>query len=121
MKIESTLTDAAALAELGRRLARARIERDLTQAQLAYEAGLSRPTIVRLEGGAPVTTPALLRVLRALGLLDRLDLLVPEQAVSPIDLLERAGRERKRVRRSRRTAGDAPAWTWGDDGQPPAG
>lgn len=121
MRIEPQFTDVAALAELGRRLARIRIGRNITQAELAFEAGLSRTTIVRLESGGAVTTPALLRVLRALGLLDRLDLLVPEASVNPIDLLERQGRQRRRARRSRSSDAAPGPWSWGTTGEAPTG
>jgi len=47
--------------------------RGLTQAQLADRAGVSRDTLVRLEGGAGgVSVENLLRVLRGLGILDGL-------------------------------------------------
>lgn len=47
--------------------------RGLTQAQLADRAGISRDTLTRLEGGTGgVGLETLLRVLRALGLLDTL-------------------------------------------------
>lgn len=47
--------------------------RGLTQAQLADRAGISRDTLTRLEGGSGgVGLETLLRVLRALGLLDTL-------------------------------------------------
>lgn len=45
--------------------------RGLTQAQLADRAGVSRDTLTRLEGGSGgVGLETLMRVLRALGLLD---------------------------------------------------
>jgi transcriptional regulator with XRE-family HTH domain len=45
--------------------------RGLTQAQLADRSGVSRDTLVRLEGGGGgVSVENLLRVLRALGVLD---------------------------------------------------
>lgn len=47
--------------------------RGLTQAQVADRAGISRDTVVRLEAGeGGVSTETLLRVLRALGILDLL-------------------------------------------------
>jgi transcriptional regulator with XRE-family HTH domain len=46
--------------------------RGLTQTQLADRAGVSRDTLTRLEGGTGVGLETLLRVLRALGLLDLL-------------------------------------------------
>jgi len=113
MRITSSVTDAGVLAEVGQRLERLRLERNITQAQLAREAGISRRTLVRLEQGeGAVGAAALVRVLRALGLLDRFELLVPEPLPSPIDLLRLQGRRRRRA--SRVPRGDAaPApWTW---------
>ena len=67
------LTDEAALAELGHRLARYRLDRNLTQQALAKEAGIHKNTLVRLEGGGSTQSKSLIRVLRALGLLENLD------------------------------------------------
>jgi transcriptional regulator with XRE-family HTH domain len=48
--------------------------RGLTQAQLADRAGVSLATVARLEGGdGNVTLDSLLRILRALGILESLD------------------------------------------------
>ena len=51
MIIQTEHTDSRILAELGERLARYRLNRNLTQDQLAREAGVSKRTIVRLEDG----------------------------------------------------------------------
>lgn len=60
-----------ALTELTGSLVAWRKLRGLTQAQVADRAGVSRDTVVRLEGGdGGVSTETLLRVLRALGILD---------------------------------------------------
>ncbi len=62
-----------ALQEISENLAVWRKLRGLTQAQLADRAGVARDTIVRLEGGdGAVSTENLLRVLRALGILEGL-------------------------------------------------
>jgi transcriptional regulator with XRE-family HTH domain len=118
MKIDSQLSDEAVLAELGRRLARTRLERNLTQATLGDEAGVGLATVQRIESGRPVKTTSLARVLRALGLLDALDQLVPEPAPSPLERLKLQGKERRRAAGSR--AAGAPAavkqpWQWGDE------
>lgn len=118
MKIEAALSDAAVLAELGRRIARTRLERNLTQAWLGEEAGVGLATVQRLEGGRAVTLPILVRVLRTLGLLDALDMLVPEPAPSPIELLKLHGRQRRRAAHPR-LPGTKPGvpgeWVWGDE------
>lgn len=115
MSIETHLaTDDALLAELGRRLQRLRLDRDWTQQQLADQAGVSRPTLTRLEGGASVQLTSLLRVLRALDLVGNLDALVPEPGPSPMALLERQGRERQRASGKALERGDEGPWTWGE-------
>lgn|GEM_PF-2188512 len=71
MKIDSNTADDAVLAELGKRLARLRLDRNLSQIQLAREAGTSKPTLQRLESGAVATQPSgFFRVCRTLGLLE---------------------------------------------------
>ena len=62
-----------ALAHVADDVAAWRKLRGLTQAQLADRSGVSRDTLARLEGGAGgVSVENLLRVLRALGVLDSL-------------------------------------------------
>ena len=51
MKITPLLTDAAVLAEIGSRVERVRLERNVAQAELAREAGISRRTLVRARAG----------------------------------------------------------------------
>jgi transcriptional regulator with XRE-family HTH domain len=100
-------------AEIGRRLEAARLEQNISQAQLAAEAGVSRRTITRLENGGGVSVETLIRLMRALGIASRLETLLPEPGIRPIDRVRLKGKERKRARR---TAGARTAdWTWGDD------
>ena len=118
MRIQNELTDAAVLRELGARIARQRLERDLTQTELAREAGVDRTALQRLEGGESVTLTTLLRLLRALSLLENLETAVPAARPSPIELLETQGRPRRRARgrEVRRREGDTGGWTgWGDE------
>jgi transcriptional regulator with XRE-family HTH domain len=108
------LSDDATLGELGRRVAQLRLDRDLTQQQLADEAGISRHTLLRLEDGQSVTLSAFLRVLRALELLDGLEVLVPEPLPSPLAQLERQGGQRQRASGGHSARDDEPgAWEWG--------
>jgi len=118
MKIEASNSDEAVLEEMGERLARTRLERNLSQERLAIEAGVSKATIERLEAGDPVKSSSLVRVLRSLGRLEALDQLLPEPLPSPIERLRLQGRRRQRAASPR--AGQAPAepWRWGDE--PPA-
>lgn len=119
MRIAPELTDEAVLGELGDRLARLRLQRNLTQRQLAEEAGVDRKAVLRLEGGDPVQLVTLMRVLRALGRLDALDALVPELSPSPIELLELHGRARRRASgrppAAQADREEARPWRWGDE------
>ncbi|MEX2448372.1 MAG: helix-turn-helix transcriptional regulator [Solirubrobacterales bacterium] len=114
MKIETLNTDQTVLAELGRRLARTRLERNISQEGLATGAGVSKSTVERLEAGRSVKLPSFLRVLRALGQLEVLDRLVPEPLPSPIERVRLQGRRRQRAR-PRKHDGARPQapWTWG--------
>lgn len=105
------------LEELGARLRRARLERNLSQADLAERAGVGRVTVQRTEMGNSTSLVNLVRLLRALDLFADLDQLVPETAPSPIAELERQGRRRQRAGTPRapgRHEG-ARSWRWGDE------
>ena len=114
MKILNIQPDEAVLAELGGRLARIRLDANLTQADLAHEAGVSKRTIERLEAGESTQLGNLLRVLRALDLLGRLDALVPEALPSPVQQLRLEGRPRERARPTA-SRPKAKPWSWGDE------
>lgn len=113
MNFLSELSDAVVLAELGRRIAQHRLNRNLTQDELAQEAGVSRSTVARFEQGESTQVTNLVRILRALGLLSNLDKLVPEPGVSPVQQLRMGGKSRRRASRKTRRAVEEP-WSWGD-------
>ena len=113
MKIESGVTDQAILQELGVRLTVARLARNLTQAALAEQAGVSKRTVERLESGQVATQlSGFLRVCRALGLVDRFETLVPSPEPGPVAQLRRQGQTRKRTSRKTATPSTRKAWTW---------
>lgn len=116
MRFDELHTDAAVLAELGRRLERHRLERNLTQEELAAEAGIGRATLQRIERGESVQATSLIKLLRTLGLLGALDAAIPATVELPIARLERALRRPRQRARARRAAAppDAP-WRWGDE------
>ena len=108
MAITNSMTDAAVLEELGKRLARQRLERNLIQRDLAHEAGVSSRTISLIETGRSITLGSLVRILRALGILDALNQALPPRGPSPIEELERAGKLRERASRPRKPKGAEP-------------
>jgi transcriptional regulator with XRE-family HTH domain len=95
MKIDRRNANDAVLHELGRRAQQVRLSRNISQASLGREAGVSTTTIARFEGGEPISTENLVRILRPLGLLERINTLIPEDAVSPIDTLRIRGQQRR--------------------------
>ncbi len=115
MKISELLSDDAILAELGERLSRHRIDRQLTQAQLAEQAGVSKRTVERIEAGSSAQLSSLIRVLRVLELLPNLNQLIPEAGARPMDLLQRKGKPRQRASRKTRQQTGGEPWSWGDD------
>ena len=115
MKITDQIADDVILRELGARLAHARLERNLTQAILANQAGISKRTLERMEAGGPGEVVNLVRVCRALGLVERLATFIPEPVPSPVAQLRLKGRERKRAA-SAKTPENIPTgkWRWAD-------
>ncbi len=115
MKPTPTLTDAALLKLIGERLARLRLAKNLTQAQLAEQAGLGLRTVQRLELGAAATQlSGFVRVCRVLGLVEQFEALIPEAAASPIAQLKQQGRRRQRATGKQEAAGEPKKWTWGE-------
>lgn len=72
--------------------------RNLTQATLAEEAGVSKRTLERLESGEVASRlSGLVRVCCVLGLLDRFEALFPAPGLSPVEQLKLAGQCRTRA------------------------
>jgi putative transcriptional regulator len=89
-----------------------RLSRNISQAALAKEAGVSRSTITRLASGENISVDSFVRVMQALGLADHLAALLPNPNVRPVDRIRLEGAERRRASPKRKAAGD---WTWGDE------
>ena len=114
MKVLTALSDETVLKEIGNRLAQTRLERNLTQAQLAEMAGISKRTLERLESGAAASQlTSFIRACRSLGLLDQLDLFLPVPRVSPVEQLKLQGRRRKRASGSNSKKTSSKKWSWG--------
>ncbi|HEX3625119.1 MAG TPA: helix-turn-helix transcriptional regulator [Verrucomicrobiae bacterium] len=118
MKINGNATDKAILAEIGKRLTQTRLSSNLTQAQLAEQAGVSKRTVERLEAGAVATQlSGFIRVCRVLKVLDRFDALIPESVPSPMAELKLRGKQRQRASggKTQTTKPSAKKWHWGDE------
>mgnify|MGYP003472449646 CR=1 FL=1 len=115
MKIDPKMTDDALLKLLGERLAGLRLTRNLTQRQLAEQAGLGLRTVQRLEQGAAAThLSGFIRVCRVLGLVEQLDTFIPEPPVSPMAQLQQQGRKRRRASGKPAATAAPKKWSWGE-------
>ncbi len=115
MNNEAQLADDAFLERLGRRLAALRLAKNLTQEQLAEQAGLGLRTVQRLELGAAATQlSGFVRVCRVLGLMAGFDAFIPEPSASPIAQLKLQGRKRRRATGRKAAPDEKKKWTWGE-------
>jgi transcriptional regulator with XRE-family HTH domain len=116
MPISAQTPDDVVFQELGARIRAARLNRNLSQAKLAGEAGIGRVTLQRLEEGkVNASLSVLIRLLRALDLSEGLDQLVPAHGPSPLEEMERRGQPRRRARASRPKDQREKGWRWGDE------
>lgn len=112
MTIGNLIADRSILNDIGKRLAQHRIDQSYTQEELAAEAGIAKRTLERLEAGQPSQLLTLIRVLRALKMLNFLEAAIPEPMTRPVDLLKLG---KKRQRASAKGSKPTEGWTWGDE------
>jgi len=115
VEITKLLTDEAILVEMGKRIARSRLDLSVTQADVAEQAGVSKRTVERIESGASAQMSSFIRILRVLDLLPGLEQMIPETGPSPMALLRRKGKVRQRASKRRRSDQTDKTWSWDDD------
>lgn len=115
MRFTEKSSDTAILEELGSRIAQYRLHRNLTQEDLAKEAGMSLRTLVRIERGYPAQMPNIIRLLRVLRLLVNMEALIPELPVSPVQQLKMEGKKRKRASSKSVMPTSKQPWSWGEN------
>ena len=98
---------------LCKRMESIRLSRNITQEQLADEAGVSPRTIGRLEKGQGVSMDTFIRVMIALRIQQNLEALLPDPTVRPIERIGLDAGERKRARPTK-SINELPTWSWGD-------
>lgn len=87
-------------AQFGEHVRRARLLKNLSQADLARHCGVSVSSVKALEGGHGARLATVLAVLRSLDKSTWLGMLEPRVGVQPMDLLL-LGRERQRASKAR--------------------
>lgn len=108
------MSDAAIVAELGRRIARARTDRNITQSDLAERSGIGRSTLARIESGKSVSLDHFIAILRSLRSVDSLDEILPDPPIRPSQVF--AGDSTTPRQRSRpRPPGRQQIWGHIDD------
>ena len=100
--MDTLRTSAEWEALLGSRLRELRLLKNLQQSSLAERAGVSLNAIKHLEAGKGARVSSLIKVLRGLDRTDWLEALAPTVSISPMQMLKRGSRERKRTRRRAR-------------------
>ena len=100
--------------DIGAKLERLRLTRNIKQSTLAQNAGISVRTLRRLESGEGATLDSFVRVLSSIGLAQNLDLLLPDPHIRPIERVKTGGAERQRSS-ARKADGPKTPWQWGDE------
>lgn len=109
--MEASIKSPTALAEeLGERLRQARLNSDLTQADVAERAGVSRKIVLNAEKGK-AQLESFLAIMLALNLTEQLDLFLPKPQVSPVQLIKLQGKKRQRAS-GHRKGSDEEASQW---------
>ncbi len=85
------------LKELGSRVRRARLEMNISQLNLAQQAGVAVGVVQNFEAGEACSLKSFIRMLRVTHNLANLALLVPEPLPSPIEVAKMSGRQRCRA------------------------
>jgi transcriptional regulator with XRE-family HTH domain len=91
------MSNLAVAAEIGQRLERMRLERNISQQSLSEEIGITPKSYRQLVAGNG-KLENLIAAMRALNCLDQLDAFLPAPTPSPIALWKQKGKERKRAR-----------------------
>lgn len=107
----STATSEVIIDVLCKRLDEIRLSRNISQADLAEEAGVSRSTMTRMADGKPISLDSFVRVMTALSLTDHLAALLPDPTIRPIERVQLEGAARQRASTKKH---ETSKWTWGD-------
>jgi transcriptional regulator with XRE-family HTH domain len=93
----TSMTDNEIICIVGSYIKQERLEQNMTQAQLAHDAGINRSTIIQIENGESVTLGSLIQILRVLDRLNILKVFSVKDKISPIEYAKLKVRQRKRA------------------------
>ena len=84
-------------------LKQVRINKNISQQEIAERSGLDRTTISRMESGKSVSLLTFVQILRALDMLEVIHVFKAYQIESPIKRLKEEEKKRKRAGKSKKT------------------
>lgn len=97
---------------LAQRIEAIRLDRNIPQARLAEQAGVSRSTMTRMaQDGKGISLDSFIRIMVALQLQDHLEALLPNPSISPLERLASQSKVRQRARTKKKPKSK---WTWND-------
>lgn len=108
------------LSDIAECLKQERLQQNLSQQQVAENAGISRRTLVDAETGNNISVQTLIKILLALNAEHRLSSLLESPDISPLELSKLKGKVRQRASGSRSQSGESggakpssdDGWTW---------
>jgi len=107
------------MTEIGSRFAAARINMDISQAELSNRCGVSPKTIGHLENGRKSTGLLnMIAILRALNLIHEMEHFMPKPPPSAKSFIAEGGKIKVRQRassNSNQREGGVAEWKWGDE------
>ncbi|WP_303798901.1 helix-turn-helix domain-containing protein [Ruminococcus flavefaciens] len=111
MKINRDLQDKAIAKELSSRFKQYRIAASMTRTELAEKSMVSVGTIARFENGSDIGLLNLIKLLKAVDLEEKLDLLIPDPQERPSHYVDNNA-PKQRARKRKKNDND---WKWGDE------
>lgn len=92
-----SMTNEAIIKVLGERIQQKRLNKNLSQDELAKKAGVSRRAISQIESGHSSSLMTFISLLRGLNILAEIENFLPQSNLSPIQLAKLEGRVRQRA------------------------
>lgn len=112
MKITESLYEREILKELGNRIKQHRISINITQIELAERCGISPSTEIRIENGVDSKISNYIKILIALGLVENLNILIPEIQPDFKSLYEQKPPKQRATSSARKAKSN---WVWEED------
>ena len=110
MKINGNESNQAIILEVGQRIKQRRISLSITQQELSKKTLIALRTITNIENGKNFSFDNFISILKALKLIDNINVLIVESKIDPLVLMN-LEKKRKRASKIKPTTD----WKWGDE------